>query len=176
MDAKKSIFTQESMDKVSSPEQLDEYIRVSKPSIWIVLCAFFILAVSVIVWGFMGTLPQTLTVSGLLKDDNSAICYVSVNQLDKNIVGCKVQIVAADGTALSGVVSAVSANPLSAEEIAADIRATQGSDWLITRLVADDYAYAVTVKISGSPLYIPGTIADVTLITEEVKPISFILN
>ena len=49
-----SIFRQKSIDKVTSPEKLDDYIRVTTPSIWIVLIAILILLAGGIVWGVFG--------------------------------------------------------------------------------------------------------------------------
>lgn len=49
-----SIFRQKSIDKVSSPEKLDDYIRVTTPSVWIVLIAIAMLLVGGIVWGVFG--------------------------------------------------------------------------------------------------------------------------
>ena len=51
-----SIFRKKSIDKVSSPEKLDDYIRVTTPSVWITLAAIVILLVGIIVWGFFGRL------------------------------------------------------------------------------------------------------------------------
>ena len=51
-----SIFRQKSIDKVSSPEKLDDYIRVTTPSVWITLAAIAILLIGTIVWGFFGEL------------------------------------------------------------------------------------------------------------------------
>lgn len=51
-----SIFRQKSIDKISSPEKHDDYIRVTTPSVWIPLAAIAILLVGVIVWGFLGEL------------------------------------------------------------------------------------------------------------------------
>ena len=50
------IFRKKSIDKVSSPEKLDDYIRVTTPSVWITLAAIVILLVGAIVWGFFGEL------------------------------------------------------------------------------------------------------------------------
>lgn len=49
-----SIFRQKSIDRVSSPEKLDDYIRVTTPSVWIALAAILILLVGTIVWGTLG--------------------------------------------------------------------------------------------------------------------------
>ncbi len=50
------LFRQKSIDKVSSPEKLDDYIRVTTPSVWITLIAIVILLVGIIVWGVFGEL------------------------------------------------------------------------------------------------------------------------
>ena len=50
------IFRQKSIDKVSSPEKLDDYIRVTRPGVWMTLAAIGILLVGTIVWGIFGEL------------------------------------------------------------------------------------------------------------------------
>lgn len=50
------IFRQKNIDKVSSPEKLDDYIRVTTPSVWITLAAIIVLLAGVIVWGIFGEL------------------------------------------------------------------------------------------------------------------------
>jgi hypothetical protein len=47
---KKSIFRKSSLDRISSPEKLNEYIRVSRPSIWIVLSAIILLTAAIAFW------------------------------------------------------------------------------------------------------------------------------
>lgn len=51
-----SIFRQKSIDRISSPEKLDDYIRVTTPSVWITLAAIVILLVGAIIWGIFGEL------------------------------------------------------------------------------------------------------------------------
>ena len=50
------LFRQKSIDKVSSPEKLDDYIKVTTPSVWITLAAIVILLAGIIVWGIFGEL------------------------------------------------------------------------------------------------------------------------
>jgi hypothetical protein len=169
---KKSIFRQESIDRALSPDQLDEYIRVSNPGIWLVLIALLVLFASVMVWGFTGTLPKTLTVNGVMEGNGQAVCFVDAAALDKDIQGCKVQVAAAGNADTGGVVSDVSPVPYSAAEISERYE----SDWVTQKLVTGEYAYAVTVDLSGNPAYKSGAILGVTIITEEVKPITYLLN
>ena len=49
-----SIFRQKSMDRVSSPEALDDYIRVTTPSVWLVLVAVAVLLAGVLAWIIIG--------------------------------------------------------------------------------------------------------------------------
>ncbi len=52
----KPLFRQKSLDKITSPEQMGDYIRVSNPSVWMILAAIIALLVGVCVWGIFGRL------------------------------------------------------------------------------------------------------------------------
>jgi hypothetical protein len=49
------LFRKKSMDRVSSPEQLNDYIRVTTPSVWVVLAALIILLLGILAWSVLGT-------------------------------------------------------------------------------------------------------------------------
>lgn len=48
-----SIFRKESLRRVSSPEQLSDYLRVTSPASWVVLGAAFLLMASLLVWSYV---------------------------------------------------------------------------------------------------------------------------
>ena len=50
-----SIFRQKSIDRVSSPEQMNDYIRVTTPTVWLVLLALVILLLGMLAWSVFGT-------------------------------------------------------------------------------------------------------------------------
>ncbi len=52
--AEKSIFRKKSLEQISTPEQLDDYIKVTKPSVWVVLIATILLIAGVLVWAVFG--------------------------------------------------------------------------------------------------------------------------
>lgn len=58
MDDKKNIFRKESLEKMSSPEKLNDYIKVSNPSVWVILGAIAVLLISIIVWSITYELPE----------------------------------------------------------------------------------------------------------------------
>ena len=45
-----SLFRKKNLDRVSSPEQLGDYLHVTSPSIWIVLTAVIVLLASLFLW------------------------------------------------------------------------------------------------------------------------------
>ena len=50
------IFREKSLKRVSSPEALNDYIRVTTPSVWIVLAALVILLCGMLAWSIFGTI------------------------------------------------------------------------------------------------------------------------
>ena len=52
------IFRKKSMERVSSPEALNDYIRVTTPSVWIVLIALAALLVGILAWSVFGTVEK----------------------------------------------------------------------------------------------------------------------
>ena len=51
------LFRQKSMDRVSSPEQLNDYIRVTTPSVWLALAAVLVLLAGMIAWSVFSSVP-----------------------------------------------------------------------------------------------------------------------
>ena len=68
---KASIFRSETLQRMSSPEQLTDYLRVTNPGIWVILAAVLALLVGFFVWMSVGTLETTAPV-GISVQDHSA--------------------------------------------------------------------------------------------------------
>lgn len=69
------IFRQKSLDKLKSPDNLDEYIKVSNPGIWLLISAVIILLVGACVWGIFGRIESTMT-AHIYVTDVGATCSV----------------------------------------------------------------------------------------------------
>lgn len=50
-----SIFRKKSLERISSPDQMNDHIRVTTPSVWIALLALVVLLVGILVWSILGT-------------------------------------------------------------------------------------------------------------------------
>ena len=53
------LFRKKSIDRVSSPEQLNDYIRVTRPSVWLVLIAIILLLIGMLIWSIFGSVTVT---------------------------------------------------------------------------------------------------------------------
>ena len=63
-------FRKKALDKISSPEELDQYISIIKPSyIWI-LYSLIILTVLALIWGFFGKIPLKVNGVGVIESKN----------------------------------------------------------------------------------------------------------
>lgn len=69
------IFRNKSLERVSSPEQLNDYIRVTSPSVWIVLIALVVLLVGMLTWSIFGKV-QVHTADGSVEEIHP-ITYVT---------------------------------------------------------------------------------------------------
>lgn len=60
-----NIYRKASLDRLSSPEQLDKMIRIASPSLWISVVGAGLVVACVLVWALFGKLPDNVSVSGL---------------------------------------------------------------------------------------------------------------
>ena len=54
-----SLFRKETIDRISSPEDLTDYLKVTNPGIWIVLIAVIVLLGGIFAWSCVGILETT---------------------------------------------------------------------------------------------------------------------
>lgn len=172
---KRSIFNQESLDRVTSPEKLDDYIRISSPGIWIMIAALFLVVLSVIVWGVTGSLPKTVTVKGVVdgSNDNHILCLVDAASYNEEDVQGKEATIHIEGNgSIHGEVKQTSVNPISAEEMAEALQ----SEWMTAQLVTSNYGYLVEIVPDQELSSYTNKVVDVSIVIEQVKPISFLFN
>ena len=69
-----SVFRKVSLERLSSPEQIDQLMKLRTPSGWLIVGMFALLFAAGFVWLFAGSVPETVPCSGviLLPDGTSA--------------------------------------------------------------------------------------------------------
>lgn len=166
------IFRKESIERIASPDQLDAYIRVQKPSVWVVLGVVVALLGAAFIWACTAKLETAVTAHGIMNNtnpNNTVYCYLTKDEAGNVAVGqsAKLSYVAE----YPGSVTAVS-GPYTYKKIAQDI--LDGNTYAIymADIHEDNEYYQVT--ITGKDL--PNGAFDVTIIGESVTPISFLWN
>ena len=83
------IFRKKSVDKVKSPENLDDYIRVSNPGVWLLLISIIVLLAGACVWGVFGHIDNMVE-TDVHADDDVITCYVAAEHIASVKVGMRV--------------------------------------------------------------------------------------
>ena len=76
------LFRKSSIDRVSSPEQLNDYIRVTSPGVWLVLAAVIVLLMGACVWGIFGRLETKITVPVQVAGGEARLVLEAGQQVD----------------------------------------------------------------------------------------------
>jgi hypothetical protein len=160
-----SIFNKQAQEKLRSPDDLDKYVQVTSPSVWVVLGACVALLAGLLVWGIFGTASTSVSGTGVV-EGGQALCLLPAEDVARLHVGDAAYV---GGQPLK--VAEISSVPLSREEVSQGL----DSDYLVASLIDGDWAYRVTFEgdISGLAQGVPLT---VSITTERVAPISLILG
>ncbi len=157
----KQIFRKKSVERVSSPEQLSDYIRVSNPSVWMTLAALIVLLAGVCVWGVLGKL-ETKVSAAALSEGGSIVCYVKEADAENVESGMTVRIGGNEFT-----VESVSASPVAVAQ------GGKFSEYLlyVGGLQVGEWVYEVVLN---------GELADgvyaAEIVVDSVSPLSFVFN
>lgn len=160
MEKQESIFRQKSVERVSSPEQLDNYLKVTSPSVWLVLVGIIILLVGTIAWGAFGKL-KTYAVTGCYVEDGVGYCYLKEEEGLKINEGMEVEIPSEE----------VSFKIIELQTQGINIPDSYSYLQHLVGVTANDYVYRATGFCNLKNGYYPGKIA-----TDSVSPLEFILN
>ncbi|MDO4199638.1 MAG: hypothetical protein Q4D57_02620 [Clostridia bacterium] len=97
MDERESgLFRKSTLERVSSPEQLNEYIKVNNPSLILMLVGLFVIVISGFIWMFSGGIPETVNLNGVIIEEpgrpQEVCCYVPISTSKRLKEGMDVQI------------------------------------------------------------------------------------
>lgn len=135
------IFRKKSLNRIQSPENLNDYIRVSNPGVWLFLIAVVALLAGAIVWGVFGRL-ETGFESHAVVESGEAVCYLEADEAREVLPGMPVKLGGTEGKVLS-------------------VDSAPGEDGLI-RVVSD-------VELADGAY-------DCKIVTERIRPLSFVTN
>ena len=147
------------MDRVSSPEQLQDYVKVANPGLWMVLSAIVILLAGVIVWGFIGKIDTTMP-SAIVTDSGNAVIYIGESNVERIEVGMTVRCEDQEYT-----ITDIAEMPVRVDGSFTDY-AIHASG-----ITVGEWVYAVSIDGEHSD-----GVRKADIVIESISPISFILN
>ncbi len=154
------LFRKKSLDKVSSPEQMNDYIRVTGPSVWLVLAAVAALLIGFIIWSVLGRLDTTVTAAAVAAPDGSVVCYVGEADRDAVRQGQTVRIGGAEHALTEVAVRPVTVDD-SFDAYTMHVGGLETGQWV--------YPAAVDGSLDEG-------VYEAEIVVDSVSPISFLLN
>ncbi len=189
-----SIFRKSSLERISSPEQLNEYVKVTNPSIWVLLLGLFALLAAVAVWAFTGTIPDTVQFGGVMYsqagEPQTVYCYLSMTDSKRLNEGMPAQVSPDYASReeygyIFGSIDSIGATPISES----DLVQTFGNPRYVDGLVPPGNVVEVRIKLAetdgrlqwsnqkGQSLTISsGTNCSVLVVIKERKPYELLFN
>ena len=113
------LFRKESMDRIQSPEQLNDYLRVTNPAMWVVLAAVIILLAGVLIWSASAQIESFASGTARVQDGIMVVVFDDAQQASNVETGMTVSVgdtssvISSIGSADDGSVFALAQSDLS---------------------------------------------------------------
>lgn len=157
---KSKLFREKNLERLESPEQLNDYLRVTSPGVWMILSAVILLLIGVFIWAVFGRIEAT-TQAVVVTENGGSTCIVPESAI-KGVL--QYRTVKIDGEEKE-LVPDVLAPEVIKESTNVYVMITGG-------LRVGDIVYPIAL---AQPLETDG-IAAGTLVTEELSPIELFFN
>ncbi|MGI6357696.1 MAG: hypothetical protein ACOX2K_03210 [Bacillota bacterium] len=147
-----SIFRKSSLERISSPEQLNEYVRIINPGVWLVLLGLLALLTAGAIWAYTGSIPETLPLTGVVfahgGSDMAVYSFVPMNASRRLALGMEVQVSPdyaprQEYGYILGRVASIGARPVTVSELAE----TFGDAQYVQQLLAEGSMVQVLVTL-----------------------------
>ncbi len=156
-----TLFRSKSLERITSPDDLDDYVRVANPGVWILLIAIVILLVGFIVWGVFADLETTVPAI-VHTDMDITNCYIRENYIEDGSVhtGMTVRCMDEEYT-----ISAIDDQALLAEEVLSSYEIHLGE------FTDGEWIHSAALDRNAQP-----GVHEAVIVIDSVSPISFILK
>lgn len=160
----KGLYRKSALDQVSSETGLDAYTKAVRPSTWLVALAAAIAMTALLIWGVTAKVATTINDNGVVSK-GKVVSYLSEKDHAEVSVGDRALVDNREAT-----VSSVSTTPLSSR----DAGAVAKDEYTLSMLKLEDWNYPVYLTMDDLPR--EGSLVEVIITTDEIAPISFLLD
>ena len=75
-----NIFREKSLKRISSPESLNDYVKVSNPGVWVLLIGIIFLLLGFLAWGIFGKIDSSVS-SFIVVNNHKAVTYIKEDKV-----------------------------------------------------------------------------------------------
>ena len=144
----KTLFRKESYDRISSPEQMRDYMRVTSPWLWMLLAAMIALLAGFLVYASTTMMETTLELPATVDQSGVIQAAVTPEQARNLEIGMKVRI--------GGKNARVAA--------------------IVQMLGGETGKQTIVLIEPEEDLVLPEGLYQATVVTESISPIDFLMN
>ena len=90
-------ITNENTGAKKSPDELNNYIRVTNPAVWLLIVAMLSLVIGALCWGILGHIDRTVE-TAVSVENGKVTCYVYKDDMEEVQVGMTVSYFEEEGT------------------------------------------------------------------------------
>ena len=162
----RSVFREKSLERLTTPKQFNDALKVTKVNVWVALAAILVLVGALLTWGIFGFVEVTIQAHGIA-DKGVVTCYVPGDSVVAVGMDARIDDIRDAQNIIpgqNGVVTAVTLLPSSMDEFLNDPTIQAGG------LSAADHSIVVTISAPGAEDGVVG----VTILRERIRPISFL--
>lgn len=149
---------------ITSVNEFNDYIKICKPKIWIILIALIILMLSLTIWGIFGKI-ETKIDKQAISMNGTVYCFLDQNEI-ANI---------SNNTSVKIEDKLYKINNIYDKAFSSDQVETFLSEHNINlelNLNSNSVYYLLTIKVEN----VPYEIINISIIKESISPISFLIN
>lgn len=154
-----------SSEKITSPEQLNDYIHVTSPGVWLILSSVLIFLTGFVFWILTGQLEVSFS-SYIYTEGESSLAFILPSNASRLKRGMTVRIA---NTGISGTVAQIADVATPYNKIVEHIG---GTNALMMGIDEDDKLIQVTMTIKNAP----EKVSRAVYVLNTVKPVSFLLK
>lgn len=153
------LFREKSLKKVTSPEELNDYVKVANPGVWLLLLGIISLLVGFFVWSVYGRMDTFVNTLGVANNQKLTV-YVKESDIDKINLDTVVTVEDKEYQ-----ITTISSSPIKVDDDFSDYMLHIGN------MDKNEWVYEIVCNCS-----LTNGVYSVQLIVDSIKPISFVIN
>lgn len=158
-------------EKITSPDDLNNYIQVTTPKVWLLLAALLLLLLVFLIWCFTGNLLTTTKCSGIY-NEGVIYAYVPIENASQLNEGLNAHNQLGENTVV-GTITEVSQAPLSQSQAAKIL----GSQELAAAVVPSAGGVQVKIECQDTKEQLgTNVLSNVEIILSDIRPIDLFLR